>query len=254
MSISINRVSQEYVSNGGERILALDGIDLSIQTNEFLVIVGPSGCGKTTLLRILCGLLKQSSGEIIQDGRSHVGQRRDVGVVFQDARLLPWLTVLENVLLPATVQGLKRHEFLDSALGLLALSGLQSFADKYPSELSGGMQQRVAICRALVLEPKLLLMDEPFGALDAMTRETMNRELLRIWEKAPKTVVFITHSIPEAVFLADRIAVFSPRPGRLNDLISVDLPRPRTQADMVSPRFNEIAGYLREKFSQSNFH
>ena len=255
MTILIQGLRQEYIAARGDRVLALDNVNLEIGDNEFLVIVGPSGCGKTTLLRILSGLLSQSAGRVSCDGRTVAGQRRDVGVVFQEARLLPWFTVLANVLLPVRVQHRRSDEFRARAEELLDLVGLRQFMHRYPDELSGGMQQRVAICRALIHDPTLLLMDEPFGALDAMTRETMNQELLNIWQARPKTVVFITHSIPEAVFLADRVAVFSPRPGRLSALIDVPLPRPRTLGMMSDLRYIDVTARLRSMFtSHSAFH
>lgn len=254
MGIDIQGLGVEYRSASGDHVLAMQDVSLNISENEFIAVVGPSGCGKTTLLRVLSGLLHQTTGTILRHGQPYSGDRSEVGVVFQEARLLPWLTVLGNVLLPVTVQGRDRTTYRDRAMALLELVGLAAFAHRYPGELSGGMQQRVAICRALVHEPSLLLMDEPFGALDAMTRETMNQELLNIWQTAPKTVVFITHSIPEAVFLADRVAVFTPRPGRMRDIVTVDLPRDRDLSIMAHPGFVSLTSDLRAMFnSSSNF-
>jgi len=190
-------------------------------------VVGPSGCGKSTLLRILAGLLPATEGEAFLKGTPIAGPRKDIGVVFQSPVLFPWRTVLQNALLPSDVQGLNHNDMVQTALDLLKLVGLTGFENRYPRELSGGMQQRVALVRALVHDPSLLLMDEPFGALDAMTRESMNVELQRIWLERRKTALFITHSTSEAVFLADRVLVMSPRPGRINDIVAVDLPRPR---------------------------
>ena len=255
MPIDIEGLTQEYPTRGGDRVQALQHIDLYIPDNEFLVIVGPSGCGKTTLMRILSGLLAPTGGTVTRDGLPFTGQRRDVGVVFQEARLLPWMSVISNVLLPVRVQGGDVEAARLRAEELLHMVGLATFMHKFPSQLSGGMQQRVAICRALIHDPALLLMDEPFGALDAMTRETMNQELLNIWQARPKTVIFITHSIPEAVFLADRVAVFSPRPGRLASLVPVDLPRPRALSHMADPRFIAASSRLRAMFTtESSFH
>src|SRR5262249_16370613 len=197
-----------------DAVRALEAIEFEIGEGEFVAIVGPSGCGKTTLLKILAGLIPASAGSALLCGTPITGPRRDIGVVFQAPVLCPWRTVLGNVLLPADVQRLDRRQLRAVALDLLRLVGLEEFQGRYPWELSGGMQQRVAIVRALIHDPAMLLMDEPFGALDAMTREQMNLELQRIWLERRKTVVFITHSIPEAVFLADRGFVMTSRPGR----------------------------------------
>ena len=201
----------------GPVVTALQDISFDIGLGEFVAVVGPSGCGKSTLLRILAGLIPTSSGTVWFGDRKLEGPRRDIGVVFQSPVLFPWRTVLGNVLLPADVQRLGREQMKRRALELLALVGLTGFEQRYPWELSGGMQQRVALVRALIHDPALLLMDEPFGALDAMTREQMNVELQRIWMERRKTVLFITHSTAEAVFLADRVMVMTPRPGRIGD-------------------------------------
>jgi NitT/TauT family transport system ATP-binding protein len=222
-------------------VKALDSVSLEVQPQEFVVVVGPSGCGKTTLLRILAGLASASAGRVRLRDEDVRGPRRDVGVVFQDAVLLPWRTVLGNVMLPALILRLDQVASRRRALELLELVGLQGFEDKYPHELSGGMRQRASIARALLHDPSLLLMDEPFGALDAMTREAMNLELLGIWQKAKKTVFFITHSIPEAVLLADRVVVMSARPGRIVETLAIDLPRPRGFEIFGQPR---AAGYV----------
>jgi NitT/TauT family transport system ATP-binding protein len=222
-----------------------------MEDGEFITVVGPSGCGKSTLLNMLAGLLTPSSGEILLQGTPVKGPRRDVGIVFQAPVLLPWRTVFQNTMLPVQVQHRDRKVYESRAHQLIDMVGLGGFADKYPFELSGGMQQRAAIVRALVHDPAILLMDEPFGALDAMTREQMNVELLRIWRESRKTVVFITHSIPEAVFLADRCLVFCPRPGRLVDIVDVDLPRPRDLSVMNTPEFGRYVQRIRAAFIEN---
>ena len=226
----------------------LAGISLDIAVGEFVTIVGQSGCGKTTLLKILAGLLPCSGGRVTLRGAVVDGPSRDIGIVFQDPVLLPWRTVLDNVMLPVQVLRLERERYRARALDLLGLVGLRGFEGKYPHELSGGMRQRVAIARALVHDPPLLLMDEPFGALDAMTRESMNVELLRIWQASGKTVVFITHSISEAVFLADRVIVMSARPGRVREIVRVELPRPRDLDMMASDTFGVYTRRIRHLF------
>ena len=193
-----------------------------------MTLVGRSGCGKSTLLRILAGLIAPSSGSVTIAGRRVSGPRRDVSLVFQRSALMPWRNVIENVLLPVEILGLSKREYRPVAADLLALVGLQGFERRRPYELSGGMHQRVALCRALIQDPKVLLMDEPFAALDALTREELSLELQRIWSERQKTIVFVTHSIQEAVLLADRVVAMSPRPGRIVRTIDVDLPRPRS--------------------------
>ncbi len=255
MGIEIDQLSVRYDTIAGNSILAVDRFDLSIPDGEFVAIVGPSGCGKSTLLRVLCGLMQHFDGSARVNGTPTGSPRTDVGVVFQDSRLLPWLNVLENVLIPIRVQGKPRADYRARARDLLNTAGLEDFARVYPNELSGGMQQRVAICRALVHDPGTLLMDEPFGALDAMTREIMNLELLRIWGSTGKTVVFVTHSIPEAVFLADRVVVMTSRPGHIQDIVKVDLPRPRDLGMMAIPAFGELAGRVRSVLNaRGDFH
>lgn len=228
---------------------ALEGFSTSLASGEFLSILGPSGCGKSTLLKVAAGLLLPSSGSAELDGRPIDGPRRDVGIVFQQATLLPWQTVLNNVLLPIRTLGMDMQAGTERARSLLRLMGLESFERHYPHELSGGMQQRVGIARGLVHDPSLLLMDEPFAALDAMTREHMMVELQRIWMEARKSVIFITHSIPEAVFLSTRVLVLSPRPARILRDINIDLPLPRTEETLASARFGEICAELRALFS-----
>jgi NitT/TauT family transport system ATP-binding protein len=246
--IVVSNLEKTYRTKGRALVRALGGISLDIADGEFITIVGQSGCGKTTFLKILAGLLSRSSGAVTLRGRTVDGPSRDIGIVFQDPVLLPWRNVLENVMLPVQVLGLDRASSRTRAIELIDLVGLGGFADKYPHELSGGMRQRVALARALVHDPSLLLMDEPFGALDAMTREFMNLELLRIWREARKTVVFITHSIPEAVFLADRVVVMSARPGRIVEIVSVELPRPRDLDMMASDDFGVYTRKIRHLF------
>ncbi|MGN6768839.1 MAG: ABC transporter ATP-binding protein [Rhizobiaceae bacterium] len=249
--IEINGLNKIYHGRDGAAIHALSGINLSVADGEFVTIVGPSGCGKSTLLKILTGTLRKTAGRITIRDREIDGPSRDLGIVFQAPVLLPWRTIIENVMLPIEVQRLDAPKFRERARALLRLVGLQGFEDKYPGELSGGMQQRVGICRALVHDPALLLMDEPFGALDAMTREQMNLELLRIWQENRKTVMLVTHSIPEAVFLADRVVVMSPRPGRITDVIEVDLPRPRALPMINSAEFGHYVEIIRTHFTAS---
>ncbi|HEX9324457.1 MAG TPA: ABC transporter ATP-binding protein [Xanthobacteraceae bacterium] len=238
--IAVRALSKRY--GGLDGIEALHEIDFSVGEGEFLAIVGPSGCGKSTLLKILAGLIPATGGTALLNDVAIEGPRRDIGVVFQSPVLFPWRSVLGNVLLPADVQRLGRARMTQRAMELLALVGLSGFEHSYPWQLSGGMQQRVSLVRALIHDPALLLMDEPFGALDALTREAMNVELQRIWLERRKTVVFITHSTGEAVFLADRVAVMTPRPGRIGDLFAVDLPRPRALDVMTHEKFG---GYVR---------
>jgi NitT/TauT family transport system ATP-binding protein len=247
-AISIRDLTKQYPSRAGA-VTALDHISFSVAEGEFVAVVGPSGCGKSTLLKILAGLLATTSGEARLRGTPIAGPRRDIGVVFQSPVLFPWRSVLDNALLPVDIQGLGRERYEKVAMDLLALVGLTGFEHRYPWELSGGMQQRVAITRALVHDPAMLLMDEPFGALDAMTREHMNLELQRIWLEKRKTVLFITHSIPEAVFLGDRVLVMTPRPGRILEDVAVDLPRPRRLELVNTPEFGQYAREIRGRFS-----
>ena len=228
---------------------ALRDISFGVRRGEFVALVGPSGCGKSTLLRIVAGLRPASCGDVAVDGRAVTRPIAAVGMVFQAPVLLKWRSVLDNVLLPAELAGLDPKRYRDRARELLRLVGLGDFEVKLPRELSGGMQQRASLCRALLLDPPLLLMDEPFGALDAMTRDEMNLELLRVWGEGSsgvvgrdrKTILFVTHSIPEAVFLADRVVVLSPRPGRVARICPVRLPRPRTVQARASADFGQLA-------------
>jgi NitT/TauT family transport system ATP-binding protein len=227
-------------------LAALSGVSLNVYPEEFVSIVGRSGCGKSTLVNIVAGLLPASTGEVRVAGHAVTGPVESIGMVFQSPVLLPWRSVLDNVLLPVEILGMPREPALRAARDLLALAGLAGFERAYPRTLSGGMQQRVAICRALVVDPPILIMDEPFGALDAMTREEMAFELLRIWQERRKTVMFVTHSISEAVFLSDRLVVMTPRPGRVAEVLTIDLPRPRTMAVRALPRFGEYEARVRE--------
>ena len=244
--IDILGLSVVYQTRSNEKLVAIENANLKVNEGEFCVIVGPSGCGKSTLLKVLAGLVIANSGQARIAGDSVAAPREDIGFVFQSATLLPWMTVLENVLLPLKVQRRpNRSGWQARGMELLKIVGLEDFANRYPNELSGGMQQRVGMARALAHDPSLLLMDEPFGALDALTRESMNAELQRIWMLRPKTVLFVTHSISEAVFLADHIIVMSARPGRVIADITVDLPRPRDVATLDSPRFTEYSREVR---------
>lgn len=237
--ISIKDLKKTYVTRDGE-LQALGNVSFDVYPKEFVSIVGPSGCGKTTLLRIIAGLLPQTSGEILVD-KENFNPSREVGFVFQKSLLLHWRKVIDNVLLPIEILKLERKKYIGRAMELLELVGLKGFEQSYPNELSGGMQQRVSIARALIHDPKLILMDEPFGALDAITREKMNFELMRIWSESKKTIIFITHEINEAVFLSDRVIVMSARPSRMIDCFDIDLPRPRMLETKTTPAFNQYA-------------
>lgn len=241
--IAVTNLTKRY--GGPEGLLALDDISLSVNDGEFVSIVGPSGCGKSTLLKIVAGLLRHSKGSIALGGSPIREPSRDVGVVFQAPVLLPWRTILENVLFPLEIRTGQPKKYRDRAMDLLEMAGLRGFDGRYPHELSGGMQQRAGIVRALVQDPKVLLMDEPFGALDAMTREQMNMELLRIWSKYKKTVVFVTHSIPESVLLSDKVVVMTPRPGRIAEIIPIDLPCPRDLSVINTEAFGAYATRIR---------
>jgi NitT/TauT family transport system ATP-binding protein len=249
--IEIKGVSKTYRTRDGD-VPTLRDIDMTVDDGELLVIVGPSGCGKSTLLRMVAGLLQPSSGEIRVEGKTVTKPFGEVGIVFQSALLLPWRSVLGNIMMPVEVKGLPRAKYLERAHDLLKMVSLQGFEKKYPWQLSGGMQQRASICRALIHDPRIVLMDEPFGALDALTREKMNLELQRIHRETGKTILLITHSIPEAVFLADRVMVMTSRPGEIAAVYNVDLPRPRALEVMGDPRFVELTQTIRRHFhSQS---
>lgn len=227
--------------------LALTEIDLTVQCGEFISLVGPSGCGKSTLLKVVAGLIRPSRGAVSLNGTAVTKPRTDVGYVFQRAALAEWRTAEGNILLQAEMRGMPKAEAKQRAAELIELTGLRGFEQAYPHELSGGMQQRVSLCRALLHRPEVLLMDEPFGALDALTREKMNVELQRLWEETGVTVLMVTHSVPEAVYLANRVVVMSPRPGRIVETFGVPLPDHRRYAEtMASPVFAELTGEIRE--------
>ncbi|MGD0023813.1 MAG: ABC transporter ATP-binding protein [Xanthobacteraceae bacterium] len=243
VGVVIENTSKVYELRDGSDLLALDRVDSRIEPGEFVAIVGPSGCGKSTLLSLVAGLLPPTTGRILIDGEEVKRPHPKVGVVFQTDLLLYWRTILDNILLPIEIKGRRRHKYAARADELLDQVGLKGFGGKYPSELSGGMRQRAAICRALVQEPELLLMDEPFGALDALTREQMISDLQTMWLAVNNTLVFITHSIEEAVFLADRVLVMSPRPGRIDLDRRIEIERPRNWKSRIEPKF---IGYTTE--------
>jgi len=245
--IRLNQVSKIY-RRGAQTTHALDSVSLDIAEGEFIAIVGPSGCGKSTLLRLIAGLIPVSSGSIHLFDRPIDRPRGDVGIVFQSPVLLDWRTVLQNVLFPIEMRGQNAATYRDSARALLDKVGLGEFEDRFPFELSGGMRQRAAIVRALVQDPVTLIMDEPFGALDALTREQMRIDLEAIWAASGKTVLFITHSIDEAVLLSDRVVVMSPRPGRIDRILTVDLPRPRGLDGRRAPEFQRLSDEITEIF------
>jgi NitT/TauT family transport system ATP-binding protein len=249
-SVDIVGLSKTYESReGGDDIRALDQVDVAIAPGSFVAVVGPSGCGKSTMLSLLAGLIPATTGKIRIDGEEVRKPHRKVGVVFQTDLLLYWRSVLDNILLPAEIKRLDRREYRERARQLLGQVGLDGFEGKMPSELSGGMRQRVALCRALIQEPGLLLMDEPFGALDALTREQMIMDLQRMWLRVRNTVLFITHGIDEAIFLADRVLVMSPRPGRIDLDLTVDIPRPRQWKEVhEDQRFQRYVRQVRDVF------
>jgi NitT/TauT family transport system ATP-binding protein len=244
--IRLHGVGKAYDTKDGV-VQACADIDLEVRQSEFVAIVGPSGCGKTTILKMVAGLVPHTSGRISVGGNAVQRPLTDVGIVFQESILLDWRDVLENVMLQIDIRGMQRAQGEAVARQLLQQTGLAGFERKKPYELSGGMRQRVSICRALVHDPPLLLMDEPFGALDALTREQISMDIQRVWMDKRKTAIHITHSIPEAVLLADRVVVMGPRPGRIVEIIDIDLPRPR-RLDRLPQRFNDYAGRIREIF------
>ena len=240
-TIETRGVTKPYESDDTERGLAIEDLSLTIRDNEFVTLVGRSGCGKTTLLNVIAGLVAPTRGEVLVDGQRVTGPGGGKGMVFQQHALFPWLTALGNVEFGCKSRGVPPRERRAAATQLIELVGLRGFEDKYPVELSGGMQQRVALARALALDPEILLMDEPFGALDELTRIEMQDELLRVWSSRKKTVVFVTHSISEALVLSDRVVVLSARPGRVRREVPVDLPRPRERTDpRLSPLYEGI--------------
>jgi NitT/TauT family transport system ATP-binding protein len=252
--ISIKSVNKIFNPNSEDKVIALQDINLNIHAGEFVSLIGPSGCGKSTLLRLIADLIPPTDGELKVNGKHPHQARlnRDYGMVFQAATLYDWRTVTKNVQLPLEIMGFPTQARKQRAQEMLELVELGKFANHYPWQLSGGMQQRVAIARALAFEPSLLLMDEPFGALDEFTRERMNMELLRIWQRTGITVVFVTHSIPEGVFLSSRVVVMSPRPGRITKIVDIDLPYPREFETRQHPRFFEKVIDVRETLREAH--
>jgi len=247
--IKLEQIEMRYQTDTAD-VLALHQVSLDIAKGEFVSLLGPSGCGKTTLLRLMADLIEPTGGNITVAGKSAREARlaQKYGIVFQSPVLYDWRKVKDNITLPLELLGTKKSVREEKALELLELVGLQGFADKYPWQLSGGMQQRVAIARALSMEPEILLMDEPFSALDEFTRERLNEELLSVWSKVQNTIVFVTHSIPESIFLSDRVFVLSPHPGRLSSVVDIPLPRPRTAEMRNSPQFFELIARIRDSF------
>jgi NitT/TauT family transport system ATP-binding protein len=237
--ISVRGVSKHYETSRGT-VKSLENVDLDVAQGEFVTLVGPSGCGKSTMLNLMAGLLAPTSGTLLVNEREVTGPGPDRGVIFQQYALFPWLTALQNVEFGLQIQGIKRKERRERAQHYLDLVGLGDFAGALPKELSGGMKQRCAIARAYAVHPSILLMDEPFGALDALTRVNMQENLLETWQKERRTAVFITHDVDEAVFLANRVVVMSPRPGRISEIVDVPLPYPRTEEMRLSPAFADL--------------
>ncbi len=249
VEISLDKIGMVYEADGKD-VTALTNVSIDINKGEFVSLLGPSGCGKTTLLRIIADLLTPTSGEITVGGVTPKEARlnRKYGIVFQGAVLYDWRTVMKNIMLPLEIMHISKAEKIERAEKMLELVGLSEFAEHYPRQLSGGMQQRVGIARALAINPEILLMDEPFSALDEFTREKLHEDLLRIWRKTNKTVVFVTHNISESVFLSDRVCVLSPHPGRLSAVIDIDLPRPRTPELKNTKEFNDLVAKVRNSF------
>ena len=243
LKLKIDNVRKVFSTRNGEMV-ALNGVNLDIYENEFICVVGPSGCGKSTLLNIIAGLTDATSGTLYCNGKAVSGTGTDRGVVFQQYALFPWLTVKKNVMFALEMKGVKGKQAQDLAMQYLAKVDLEKFADHYPKELSGGMKQRVAIARAYAADPEVLLMDEPFGALDAQTRTQLQSELLETWERDQKTCFFITHDVDEAIILAQRVIIMSARPGRIKDIVDIDIPYPRTQETKMTPRFLELKNHI----------
>lgn len=243
IKLKIDNVKKIYNSRNGEMV-ALNGVSLDIYENEFICVVGPSGCGKSTLLNIIAGLLEPSSGSVYCDGNEVKGTGTERGVVFQQYALFPWMTVKKNVMFGLGLQGIKGKEAEEIAMKYIKMVQLEDFLDHYPKELSGGMKQRVAIARAYAVNPSVLLMDEPFGALDAQTRTQLQSELLETWEKEQKTCFFITHDVDEAIILAQKVIIMSARPGRIKEVVDVNIPYPRTQETKMAPEFLELKNHI----------
>lgn len=243
LKLKIDNVRKVFSTRNGEMV-ALNGVNLDIYENEFICVVGPSGCGKSTLLNIIAGLTDATSGTVYCNGKAVSGTGTDRGVVFQQYALFPWLTVKKNVMFALEMKGVKGKQAQDLAMQYLAKVDLEKFADHYPKELSGGMKQRVAIARAYAADPEVLLMDEPFGALDAQTRTQLQSELLETWERDQKTCFFITHDVDEAIILAQRVIIMSARPGRIKDIVDIDIPYPRTQETKMTSRFLELKNHI----------
>ena len=243
VKVHIDHVVKKFNGRGGEMV-ALNGVDMDIHENEFICVVGPSGCGKSTLLNIIGGLDTPTEGKVLVDGKEVDGPGPDRGIVFQQYALFPWLTVEKNVQFGLKLQGKSPEECQEIAQKYIKMVELEQFAKSYPKELSGGMKQRVAIARAYAVNPKVLLMDEPFGALDAQTRTQLQQELLETWEKEQKTCFFITHDVEEAISLAQRVVIMCARPGRVKDIVDIDIPYPRNQETKMTPRFLELKNYI----------
>lgn len=249
--LSVRHLTARFTGHLG-RLDALDDVTFDVHRGEFVCLIGPSGCGKSTLLRLVAGLIPPDNGEIRLERQVQQGPQSEVGLVFQQPTLLPWRTVAANVALPLELARAPSDEIRERSAAVLALVGLRDFAEEYPANLSGGMAQRVAIARALCQDPDVLLLDEPFGALDALTREHMAEELLRIWERSRRTMLMVTHNVEEAVLLSDRVVVLSPRPGHVTDIVTVDLPRPRAPELLTSEALQRVARTLRAALSRNN--
>ena len=243
VKVKIDNVKKIYNGRNGEMI-ALNGVNLDIMENEFICVVGPSGCGKSTLLNIIAGLLEPTSGKVYCDGKEVVGTGTERGVVFQQYALFPWMTVLKNVMFGLNLKGIKGKEAEEIAMKYIKMVQLEDFVNHYPKELSGGMKQRVAIARAYAVNPSILLMDEPFGALDAQTRTQLQTELLETWEKERKTCFFITHDVEEAIILAQKVIIMSARPGRIKEIVDINIPYPRTQETKMSKEFLDLKNHI----------
>lgn len=243
IKLKIDNVRKVFDTRNGEMI-ALNGVSLDIKENEFICVVGPSGCGKSTLLNIIAGLSEPTSGKVYCDGKEVTGTGTERGVVFQQYALFPWMTVKKNVMFGLNLKGIKGKEAEDIAMKYIKMVQLEDFVNHYPKELSGGMKQRVAIARAYAVNPSMLLMDEPFGALDAQTRTQLQTELLETWEKEQKTCFFITHDVDEAIILAQKVIIMSARPGRIKEIVNIDIPYPRTQETKMTPRFLELKNHI----------